>query len=79
MEKRGKIDLGKIRSDTEYKEKRASVLGWTCLMFLRHPTYLSIFVDPSNGYGWISWISAEPPVIEEMRSLKNNETKIKNC
>ena len=77
MEKRGKIDLGKIWSDTEYIEKRASILGWTGPMFLRHPTYLSIFVDPSNGYGWISWISAEPPVIEEMRSLKNNETKIK--
>ena len=77
MEKRGKIDLGKIWSDTEFIEKRASILGWTGPMFLRHPTYLSIFVDPSNGYGWISWISAEPPVIEEMRSLKNNETKIK--
>ena len=59
--------------------KIASILKWTGPIFFRHPSYLSIFVDPSKGYGWISWISAEPPVIEEMRSLKNNETKIKNC
>ena len=77
MEKRGKIDRGKIRSDTEYIGKKASIQGWIGPMFLRHSTYLSIFDDPSNGYGWISWISAEPPVIEEMRSLKNNETKMK--
>ena len=54
MEKRGKIDRGKIRSDTEYIGKKASIQGWIGPMFLRHSTYLSIFDDPSNGYGWIS-------------------------